>query len=343
LPVEEPVADQLSAVLERAFSESNAGPARRTQAVVIVHQGRVVAERYANGIASETPLAGWSMSKTAMNALVGILVGEGRLALDAPVELPEWQGHGDPRAAITLDHLLRMSSGLRFDEGMSSPRSDVMQMLFATGDAAGYAAGQPLEAAPGAVWRYSSGSTNIVARVIRHVLRDDAEYYTFPRRTLFDRLGMTGATLETDASGTYIGSSYMYATARDWARFGLLYLMDGVWNGGRILPDGWIRYTTTPAPADPRQRYGAHVWLHVPEEYAGPACRLPADAFHAAGHEGQFVTIVPSRDTVIVRLGRTRALDAWDHCAFVRDVLSTLAGAGPARQERLSKAAEDNR
>jgi len=130
--------------------------------------------------------------------------------------------------------------------------------------------------------------------------------------------------LETDAAGTFIGSSYLYATARDWARFGMLYLRDGVWNGVRLLPPGWVDYTRTPAHADEAKRYGAHFWLEIPAEYAGSNPRLPAAALHAAGHEGQFVTIVPSRDLVIVRLGRTRYPHAWDHAAFVRDVFASV-------------------
>ena len=130
--------------------------------------------------------------------------------------------------------------------------------------------------------------------------------------------------LETDAAGTFVGSSYMYATAHDWARFGSLYLQDGVWNGDRVLPEGWVTYTRSPAPADPTKRYGAHFWIRVPEEYRGSDDRLPAGSFHAAGHEGQFVTIVPSQEVVIVRLGRTRYAEAWDQSGFVRDVLAAL-------------------
>jgi CubicO group peptidase (beta-lactamase class C family) len=135
---------------------------------------------------------------------------------------------------------------------------------------------------------------------------------------------MSGALLETDATGTFVGSSFMYATARDWARFGILYLQDGVWDGQRILPEGWVTYTRSPAPADPRRRYGAHFWLDVPDEYRATDGSLPNDAFHAVGHEGQFVTVVPSCETVIVRLGLTRYADAWDHAAFVREVLAAL-------------------
>ena len=217
-----------------------------------------------------------------------------------------------------------MSSGLRFDETMTSPRSDVMRMLFEVGDAARFAARMDLVVPPGTRWQYSSGTSNILARVLRNVLHDEAEYLAFPRRALFDPLGMSSAVLETDASGTFVGSSYMYATARDWAQLGSLYLQDGAWNNERVLPEGWVAYTTSPAPADDMKRYGAHFWLQVPDEYRGEDARLPVPAFHAAGHEAQFVTIVPSRGAVIVRLGRTRYPDAWDHPAFVRDVLARL-------------------
>jgi CubicO group peptidase (beta-lactamase class C family) len=316
--------DEVAAVVQGAFSEPDPQRPRRTQAVVVVHRGRVVGEQYATGIDADTPLIGWSMAKSVLNALVGVLVRQRRLALDAPVAIPEWGEPGDPRGAISLDHLLRMSSGLRFDETMENPRADVMRMLLDVGDAAAFATKQVLVAAPGTRWQYSSGTSNIIARVIRNTLRDDSDYLLFPRQAFFDRVGMAGAVLETDAAGTFVGSSYMYATARDWARFGMLYLQDGVWGDERILPEGWVAYSRSPAPADPAKRYGAHFWLDVPSEYCGTGTPLPQDAFHAAGHEAQFVTIVPSRDTVIVRLGRTRYRDAWDHCAFVRDVLAAL-------------------
>lgn len=316
--------NQLAAVIRRAFFEPDPQRPRRTQAVVIVHHRQVVGEEYAVGIRPETPLLGWSMTKSVMNALVGVLVAQGRLTLAEPAPIPEWHRAGDPRAAITLDHLLRMSSGLGFDENMDNPRADVMRMLFDVGDGAELAIRQGLVAAPGTRWQYSSGTSNIIARVIRNTLRDDRTYLRFPRQALFERLGMAAAVLETDAAGTFVGSSYMYATAREWARFGMLYLQDGMWVGQRMLPDGWVAYTRSPAPADREGRYGAHFWLKVPDEYCATGSPLPSDVFHAAGHEGQFVTIVPSRDVVIVRLGRTRYPDVWDQCAFVRDVLANL-------------------
>lgn len=315
---------QLDAVVARAFDEPDPRYARRTRAVVVLRGGRILAERYAAGVGPDTPLPGWSMSKSVMNALVGILVRDGRLAVNAPAPIPEWDHPGDPRRAITVDQLLRMSSGLRFEESQESPRSDVMRMLFGVGDIAAFVTGRELAVAPGTRWAYSNASSNILSVAIHNVLGDRATYLAFPRRGLFDPIGMSSAVLETDAAGTFIGSSYMYATARDWARFGMLYLRDGVWNGTRILPPRWGDYTRTPAPADETKRYGAHFWLEIPLEYAGSTPRLPVPALHAAGHEGQFVTIVPSRDLVIVRLGRTRYPHAWDHASFVRDVLASV-------------------
>lgn len=315
---------RLNAAVARAFEEPEPRRARRTRAVVVVQHGTILAERYAADIGVDTALPGWSMSKSVMNALAGALVHEGRLTLDAPAPIPTWQQPGDARARITLDHLLRMSSGLRFEGHQDTPRSDVMRMLFGVGDLAAFVTGRTAVHPAGSHWEYSNASTNIISAAIRAVLRDPAAYLTFPRRVLFDPLGMTSAVLETDAAGTFIASSYMYATARDWARFGRLYLQDGVWNGKRILPQGWIDYTRTPAPADETRRYGAHFWLEIPGEYAGTDPRLPVPALHAVGHEAQFVTLIPSQDLVVVRLGRTRYPQAWDHAAFVRDVLEAV-------------------
>jgi CubicO group peptidase (beta-lactamase class C family) len=317
-------APPLDATIARAFAEPDGERLRHTKAVVIVHRGRIIAESYAPGITRDTPLPGWSMAKSVTNALIGILVGRGKLTLEAPVPIAEWRARDDPRRSITIDHLLHMSSGLEFNEGMSSVRADVVRMLFQSGDVASFAVGKPLVAPPGTQWQYSSGTTNILSRVIRTVFPSESEYLTFPRRALFDRIGMSSAVMETDAAGTFVGSSYVYATARDWARFGMLYAQDGVWNGQQVLPPGWVHYSSSPAPADPKKHYGAHFWLQIPEEYGGSDPRLPVSAFHAAGHEGQFVTVVPSRDLVIVRLGRTRYAGSWDQAAFVRDVLAAL-------------------
>lgn len=317
----------LQTVIGAYFSEPQPQRPRRTRAVVVVHQGRVIAERYAPGFTDNTPLLGWSMAKSITNALAGILVREGRLSLHAPAPVPEWQTPDDKRGQITLDHLLHMSSGLRFGEDYRGPFTDVTRMLLGIPDMAAYAIDQPLAFEPGARWSYSSGATNIIARILRQTV-GEADYHAFPRRALFEPIGMRSAVIETDASGTFVGSSFMYATARDWTRFGLLYLQDGMWSNERILPEGWVDYTRSPAPGDGGRCYGAHFWLQIPEEYgsADGNAVLPQDSFHAIGHEGQFLTIIPSRELVVVRLGLTRRPGAWDHCAFIAAVLDALDG-----------------
>jgi len=286
-----------------------------------------------------------------MNALVGILVGQGSLDLAAPAYVPEWQGvaedagftfgfaspsppaplpqgegskNDDPRRAITLDQLMRMVSGLEFSEESGKPLGDVTRMLMREADAAAYAASKPLQAMPGTRWAYASGTTNIISRLIRAKL-GDAEYHRFPRMALFGPLGMSSAVLETDPSGTFVGSSFLYATARDWARLGQLYLQDGVWEGRRILPDGWVAYSARPT-AD--KRYGAHFWLDIQAEHesSDPEKPLPEDAFHAMGYEGQCVSIIPSKRLVVVRLGLTREPSAWRQDRFVNKVVAAMGG-----------------
>jgi hypothetical protein len=316
----------LAHVLDEAFEEDDGAPPKRTRAVVVVSAGRLVAERYAPGISRDTPLPGWSMAKSVAAALAGVLVADGRLALDRPLPLAAWRVPGDPRAAITLAQLLHMSSGLEFDETYADPLSDVVYMLFGTGDAAVFAAGKPLAHPPGTRFAYASGTTNVLMLAMREAIADDRAYLAFPRRALFDRIGMASAVIEQDASGTFVGSSLMFATARDWARFGLLALRDGEWNGERVLPAGWVRFMTAPAPAAPEGEYAAHWWLKLRANRgtAARAPRLPPDAFHASGHGGQSVTVVPSRDAVIVRLGHAVDRDAWDQDAFAARVLDAL-------------------
>jgi CubicO group peptidase (beta-lactamase class C family) len=316
---------RLDAILDAAFAETDRKLPKRTRAVVILHKGKIVAERYAPGFSKDMPLPGWSMTKMVMNALVGTMVRGGKLSLDRPVPVPEWQAPEDPRRRITLNHLLQMSSGLVFAEDYGNPLQDVTTMLFAVPDAAAYAASKPILGEPGATWSYSSGTTNIISRGIRLVL-GDTDYRSFPRRALFDRIGMKSAVIETDASGTFVGSSFMYATAQDWARLGQLYLQDGVWNGERILPEGWVNYSTTPAPHAPDGTFGAHVWLKIPDDFLSNdgAVSVPADAFYASGYEGQLLTVIPSKELVVVRLGLTRDPGAWQHDRFLSDIVKAM-------------------
>ena len=317
----------LAAVLDEAFTEPVGERPRRTRAVLVARAGRIVGERYAAGYGPDSALPGWSMTKSVTGALAGVLVREGKLSLDGPVDVPEWSGAGDPRHAITLRQLLRMESGLEFSESYTNPLNDVIWMLLGTGDMASFAAHKRLAATPGARWSYASGTTNLIARVLRRAAGDDAAYLGLPHRGLFDPLAMRSAIIEPDASGTFVGSSYMFASARDWARFGLLYLRDGVAGDARILPEGWVDFTTTPAPTAPDGAYGAHVWRRLPASYApsGQAA-LPPDAFHAVGHEGQIVSVIPSRRLVAVRLGLSVGRGVWDHASFLARVLSALDG-----------------
>lgn len=319
LPVRDTPA--LRTILENAFTEG--GPRRRrTRALVVVRDGAIVGEGYAPGITAETPLNGWSMTKSVMGALIGTLVGEGKIALTDKSLLAEWREPGDPRAGISLEDLLRMRSGLRFSEVYADPLSDVTRMLFDGHDAGGFAASRPLEAPPGTLWKYSSGTTNILSLIARRVL-GEKDYPSWPRRALFDPLGMTSAVIEPDASGTFVGSSFLFATARDWARFGLSHA-----NGGSgPLPEGWVRFGTTPTPQAPDGKYGAHWWLKLSPELGGgtaAAARIPSDAFHALGHEGQCLTVIPSRRLVVVRLGLSIDIKAWDHAAFLAAILDAL-------------------
>jgi CubicO group peptidase (beta-lactamase class C family) len=316
---------RFNTALDWAFSEPDSKRLRRTRAVVIVHNGIIVAERYALGFSKDTPLLGWSMTKGVINALVGIMVREGQLSLNGVLPVPEWREPNDPRQKITLDHLLHMASGLRFNEDYGNPLEDVTYMLLGVPDMGAYASRKSLEVEPGTKWSYSSGTTNIISRIIRQVV-GNANYVDLPRRALFQRIGMNSAIIEQDASGTFVGSSFMYATARDWAMFGQLYLQDGVWGGQRILPEGWVKFTTTPALQVPDKEYCAHFWLKIPKEYRSDdhAKLVPGDAFHAVGHEGQFISIIPSRDLVIVRLGLTRFPSAWQHDRFVNLVLEAV-------------------
>jgi CubicO group peptidase (beta-lactamase class C family) len=292
--------------VEEAFAEPDPSRPRRTRAIVVVQGGSIVAERYADGYSASNRFPGWSMAKSVTNAMVGLLVGEGRLDLAAADLRPEWRDGADRRRSITLAQLMHMSSGLDFDESYT-PRGGATRMLFNARDAAAAAADTPLAHEPGTHWYYSSGTTNIISAAVRSTFAgDDDAYYRYPYDRLFDRIGMRSAVLEPDAAGTFVGSSFMYASARDWARFGMLFLQDGVWDGERVLPEGWVEYSTTPAPAASRGRYGAHWWLNAGE--AGDPSRrpwpdLPADIYWASGYQGQHVVVVPSLDLVIVRLG----------------------------------------
>jgi len=330
-----PAPPAVEAAIDRAFAEPNpAGePQRRTAAVLVVHEGRLLAERYAPGFGPDTPMLSWSMAKSVIAALVGIADAEGLLDVDAPAPVPEWSDPDDPRHAITLDDLLRQSSGLEFDETYGAT-NDVSRMLFARGDAAGFAASFPLVHPPGTFFAYSSGASNIVSRILRDALGGDLEStLRFARRALFEPAQIRTAILEFDASGTPLGSSFAFMSARDWARFGLLHLQNGMWDGRRVLPEGWVEYVTTPTPAS-GSRYGAHWWInrgHPDPSKQREWPSLPAEVYTAWGHSGQYVMIDPTADLVVVRLGLAQRDVSELHGIepLVHAVREALTGARP--------------
>lgn len=319
----------LDAAVAAAFAEPDPAHPRNTRALVVVHRGRIVAERYAPGFNQDTPLIAWSMTKGAMNALIGLRVKDGKLAVTDKALLPEWRNEGDPRGDISLDDLLRMSSGLAFDESYDDPLGDVTEMLFVKDDMAKFAASKPLLHAPGLYWHYSSGTSVLLAAILRGTFASGDDYLRYPRERLFGPLGMRSAVLETDTAGTFVGSSLLYASARDFARLGLLFLNDGVWRGERLLPEGWVVYTLTPTKTAPDESYGAHMWLKLPESEGYGEPPMPDDAFYFLGHDEQIVAIVPSRELVIVRLGLTQEGGDWDHARDLAPIMQAFPPRGP--------------
>jgi CubicO group peptidase (beta-lactamase class C family) len=329
-----PTTPQLAAAIDRAFAEPDGPPLLRTRAVVVVKDGRIVAERYAAGYGIDTPILGFSATKSMISALVGILVRQGKLKLEQPAPVAAWQNAGDPRGAITVDHLLRHTAGLALGSSLSASLGAALEpvnrMKYVEADMAGYAESIGLETPPGSAWNYHDGNTVIVSRLIRDAVGGHAaDVLQFARTELFDPLGMHGVTLEFDATGTPEGSTQMLAPARDWARFGMLYLNDGVAGDKRILPEGWVKYSASATP-NGWIGYGAGFWTNLGDSY-GARYRIeqgwPRDAFFAKGTIGQYVIVIPSERLVIVRLGVSPnwPLDADGVSRLVSDVVAATS------------------
>jgi CubicO group peptidase (beta-lactamase class C family) len=326
--VVEPTDPALRAALDHAFEEPEAPPFRRTKAVVVVRDGSVIAERYAKGVGIDTQLLGFSMTKSVINALIGIMTQQGLVSPSIPAPIPEWRAASDPRHVIEIEHLLRMTTGLALDE-TNSGFDPSNQMLYLHNDMAGFAAKAPLIAPPGTRWAYSSSTTQLLARIIRDAVGGPEQTLALAWRELFNPLGMREVTLEFDGTGTLQGSMYMLASARDWARFGLLYLNDGVIGGKRILHEDWVDFS---AAATLDTDYGAGFWTNRSEhQHAKGRVRLgiPRDAFFASGDQGQRVVIIPSQHIVVVRLG-----DATDPTGDITGLARLVKEAIAAPQPR---------
>ncbi len=308
----------LAARLDAAFADESLGI---TDAVLIVQGGAVRYERYGPDLDRQSRFPSWSKAKSITQALVGLAVAQGQLDIHAPADVPAWKD--DERSAITLDQLLRMSSGLKFVEDyVPGSVSDVIEMLFGSGkeDVAAYAIAQPLAHTPDTHWSYASGTTNIICDILQRALGLRGEAFeAHMRKVLFEPLGMTSPMPKFDAAGTFIGSSYCFSTARDFARFGLLYLRGGVWEDRQLLPAAWVDYarTPTPVPATEELGYGAQWWLGL----GGPG------SFSANGYEGQYTLAIPDLDVIMVRHGRTPLDRKENLAAWMRSVVGDLRAA----------------
>lgn len=306
--------EPLARAVDDLFTNDEAG---ETRALIVMHQGKIVAERYGEGYAAETPLTGWSMSKSVTGALIGIMIADGRLRLDDPAPIARWQRAGDPRGGITLRHLLQMRSGLRHTEGAEPAyESGEVQMLFLEGrdDMAAWAEVQPPAAAPGTQFAYSTPTSMILSGIATDLLAPEGSpanrqraMAEFLQTRLADPLGMTSMRGEYDAAGTLVGGSMIWANARDWGRFGEFLRNGGSVKGAQIVPRSWVTFMTSSSPAAPD--YGAQLWLNKPSKVASRdvlfADRGPDDAFAAVGHLGQYVIVAPLAGLTIVRLGKT--------------------------------------
>lgn len=319
--------NKLEEALDFAFTEPEGG-GLQTRAVAVVYNGSLIAERYAPGIDQMTPLLGWSMAKTVTGLLTGMMFKDGLLAVDqsAPVDL--WKEDSDPRADITLNHILQMTTGLKFEE-IYGPFADATNMLYDSRSMADYAADKQLSHEPGEHFYYSSGTANILMKILMEAAGGEMQdIYNYIMDRLYKPLGMSTAIFEPDASGCPVGSSYMYASARDWARVGLFMLNDGIVDDQPLLPDGWIEYMTTPSSPS-LGTYGAQTWLNLddpekllPEDRVFK--RLPASMYYLSGFNEQNVLIFPEYDLVIVRLGVTHDSALWDKEAFALMVLESI-------------------
>lgn len=296
--------NRLNKIMQEHVDHTNNKKQHEARAIVVMYDGKLLAEHYAPGFDKNSRMLGWSMAKSVTSALVGLLVKQGKLDVNKPAPVPEWADAKDKRHAITLQHLLQQTSGLDFEENYNK-YSDATRMLFNKADMAAYTASRPLKVAPGTQFYYSSGNSNILSRIVRQTV-GNSNYYSIIYDSLFHKLGMYSAVIEPDASGTMVGSSYVFATARDWARFGLLYYNNGIVNGQQLFTGDWVKQTITPFAADKLQHYGYQFWLNgfnkeMPSQRKFPAA--PADMFYADGYAGQYVFIIPSKKLVIVRLG----------------------------------------
>lgn len=303
---------KLKAIVENAFDKTGKKE-KRTRSVLVVYKDKIIAEKYADGFDKNSKILGWSMTKSVTATYFGILQKQGKIDIMNPAPIKEWRN--DERKNITLNDLLHMNSGLEWEEDYNKI-SDVTKMLFQAEDMTLCQIHKPLVGKPNATWNYASGTTNLLSGILRKQFKTHQDYLDFWYAALIDKIGMHSMIVETDMSGNYVGSSYSWATTRDWAKFGLLYLHKGHWNGEQIFEERWAKYVSTPTNGS-NGKYGAHFWLNANGDFPD----VPRDFYRCSGYQGQMVAIFPSHDLVVVRMGLS---EEFDFNGFLSGVIGSI-------------------
>jgi CubicO group peptidase (beta-lactamase class C family) len=288
---------------------------KRTRALIVIYKDKIIAEKYEAGFSKNTKFLGWSMTKSITATYFGILQRQGKIDINNPAPVTEWVN--DSRSKITLHNLIQMNSGLEWNEDYGS-LSDVTKMLFLAEDMAKVQLEKPAAFEPNKHWNYSSGTTNLLSGILRRQFQNHQDYLDFWYSSLIDKIGMHSMLIEPDMSGNFVGSSYGWATARDWAKFGLLYLHEGNWNGEQLFDKNWAKYVATPTPTS-KGEYGGHFWLNAGGKYPD----VPKDMYFCGGFQGQKVIIIPSKELVIVRFGLTEDED-FDFNGMMREIITSI-------------------
>lgn len=304
--------EKLNAVVANAF-DAKGKKEKRTRSVIVVYKDKIIAEKYTDGFNKNSKILGWSMTKSITATYFGILQQQGKIDIMKPAPVPEWQN--DARKNITINDLLHMNSGLEWVEDYTKI-TDVTKMLFVERDMAASQIGKPLTGKPNQNWYYSSGTSNLLSGILRRQFKTHQQYLDFWYNSLLDKIGMHSALTEVDMAGNFVGSSYNWANTRDWAKFGLLYLHKGNWNGERIFDESWAKYVATPTNTS-GGRYGGHFWLNA----GGFFPDVPRDMYYCSGYQGQMVAIFPSHDLVVVRMGIS---EAFDFNGFLSGIVGSL-------------------
>jgi len=306
---------KLKSAVDNSF-DKDGGKKKRTRAVVVLYKDKLIAEKYDTGFNKDSKILGWSMTKSITSSAFGVLAKQGKINIYKPAPIAEWQK--DDRKIITINDLLHMNSGLEWEENYTKI-CDATEMLFQAEDMGKVQMDKPAQFKPNTHWNYSSGTTNLLSRILRSQFKTQQEYLDFWYGAVIDKIGMNSMIVEQDMSGTFVGSSYGWATPRDWSKFGLLYLHKGNWNGEQILDESWVKYTATPTNTS-EGKYGAQFWLNA----GGKFPDVPRDMFYCSGYQGQMVAIIPSLDMVIVRMGVKEEEPGFDFNGFLKGIIESV-------------------